>query len=108
MNGAMVSLFAMFRKPDDTEEFEKHFRTVRVPLVRKYPGLIRHSITRVDPDTPDHERWYLIEEMVFESRDSMDAALASAEGKAVTRDLLHFAARIVSITFGTSETESMP
>jgi uncharacterized protein (TIGR02118 family) len=39
-------------------------------------------------------------EMYFDSKDAMETALASKEGKAVARDLMGFAANIVTIFYG--------
>ena len=105
---AMMTLIALYRRPENPEEFEKHFREIHIPLVRAYPGLKRLEFTRTDPGGLDPERWLIIEEMVFESRDALDAALASSAGKAVTRDLMNFAGPLVSITFGTMVQEQLP
>jgi uncharacterized protein (TIGR02118 family) len=39
-------------------------------------------------------------EMYFDSKDAMETALASKEEKAVARDLMGFAANIVTIFYG--------
>jgi uncharacterized protein (TIGR02118 family) len=39
-------------------------------------------------------------EMYFDSREEMDKALVSQEGKAIARDLLSFAAPLVTVFIG--------
>ena len=35
----MTKLIALYRKPSDVAEFDKHYREIHTPLVRQYPGL---------------------------------------------------------------------
>lgn len=96
----MVKLIALYRKPSDPEEFDKHYFDVHVPLVRKFPGLRKLEVTRVTGAPIGEAKFHLMAEMYFESRDAMDLALASSEGKAVTRDILSFAADVITVFHG--------
>jgi uncharacterized protein (TIGR02118 family) len=42
-------------------------------------------------------------EMYFDSKETMNAAMASQEGKAVARDLMSFAADVVTVFHGETE-----
>ncbi len=102
----MVKLVALYRKPSDLEEFERHYTSVHTPLVRKYPGLRRLEITRIASSPQGGEpRFHLMCEMTFDNREAMDAALASPEGKAVAKDLMGFAAPLVTVVFGETQEE---
>ncbi len=96
----MTKLIALYRKRDDMTDFDKHYDTVHTPLVKKYPGLQRLEITRVTGAPIGESKYHVMAEMYFESKAAMDAALASPEGKAVARDLMSFAADIVTVFMG--------
>lgn len=98
----MTKLIALYRKPSDPKEFEKHYFDVHLPLVRKFPGLRQLEVTRVTGAPIGEAKFHLLAEMTFDSKDAMDAALASAEGKAVTRDILSFAADVITVFYGES------
>ena len=101
----MVKLVALYNRPSDPEEFERHYTSVHTPLVRKYPGLRRLEITRIATSPMGDAKFQLMAEMYFDSREAMDTAMASPEGKAVARDLMAFAAPLVTIFFGETQEE---
>ncbi|MBI5471966.1 MAG: EthD family reductase [Ignavibacteriae bacterium] len=96
----MTKLIALYRKPTDVEEFDKHYDAVHTPLVRKYPGLRKLEITRITGAPIGETKYHLLCEMYFDDKDTMDAALSSPEGKAVARDLMSFAADLVTVFIG--------
>ena len=96
----MIKLFALYRKPADAGAFDRHFDEIHTPLVRKYPGLRNLEITRITGAPIGEAAYHLLAVMSWDDRASMESALASPEGKAVVRDLLSFAADIVTIFFG--------
>ena len=96
----MIKLIALFRKPTDPGEFDKHYDNVHTPLVRKYPGLRKLEITRITGAPIGEPKQHLMAEMYFDNKETMNAAMASAEGKAVARDLMSFAAEIVTVFYG--------
>jgi uncharacterized protein (TIGR02118 family) len=99
----MTKLVALYRKRDDMVEFDKHYESIHTPLVKKYPGLRKLEITRITGAPIGESKYHLMAEMYFENREAMEAALASKEGKAVARDLMGFAADIVTVFMGESE-----
>jgi uncharacterized protein (TIGR02118 family) len=96
----MTKLVALYRTPADPAEFDRHYDTVHTPLVMRYPGLRRLEITRITGSPIGETKFHLLAEMYFSSKEAMDAALASKEGKAVARDLMSFAAESVIVFFG--------
>jgi uncharacterized protein (TIGR02118 family) len=96
----MVKLIALYKVPSDPEEFDSHFTTVHVPLVRAVPGLHRLEITRITGAPFGEARFYLMEELVFESQRMMDTAMSSPQGKSVARDVMSFAADLVVLLQG--------
>jgi uncharacterized protein (TIGR02118 family) len=96
----MTKLIALYRKPADLAEFDKHYFEVHTPLVKKYPGLRRLEITRVTGAPIGEAKFHLMCEMYFDNKNAMDAAMASPQGKAVVKDLLSFAADVVTVFIG--------
>lgn len=96
----MTKLIALYRKPADIAEFDKHYFEIHTPLVKQYPGLKRLEITRITGAPIGETKFHLMCEMYWESKEAMDAAMASKEGKAVARDLMSFAADVVTVFIG--------
>ena len=99
----MTKLIALYRKPADPAAFDAHYRDTHTPLVRKYPGLRKLEITRITGAPIGETKFYLMAEMYFDNKNAMDTALVSAEGKAVARDLMSFAADVVTVFHGEAE-----
>lgn len=98
----MIKLIALYRKPADTAAFDKHYEEIHTPLVRKYPGLRKLEITRITGAPIGEAKFHLMSEMSWDNKEAMDSALSSPEGKAVVKDLLSFAADVVTIFYGES------
>jgi uncharacterized protein (TIGR02118 family) len=99
----MTKLIALYRKPADAAAFDSHYRDTHTPLVRKYPGLRKLEITRITGAPIGETKFHLMAEMYFDNKAAMDAALVSPEGKAVARDLMSFAADVVTVFQGESD-----
>ena len=97
---AMVKLVALYRKPADAAVFDKHYFDIHVPLVRKTPGLKKLEITKISGAPIGETKYHLMAELYYDSIDSMNAANASPEGRAVGKDLMSFAADVVTLFFG--------
>ncbi len=97
----LVKLIALYRQPGDRDAFDRHYREVHTPLAEKMPGLQKLEVTRIvgDPMGGSSE-WYLMAEMYFADRQTLDAAMTSPEGKAAAKDLMGFAGKIVTMVVG--------
>jgi len=95
----MVKLVALYRTPEDSEAFDSHYFDVHTPLVKKWPGLKKLEVARITGAPIGEAKHHLIAEMYFDNEDSMQRALASAEGKATARDLMEFAGNLVTLFF---------
>jgi uncharacterized protein (TIGR02118 family) len=96
----MIKLIAVYIRPSELTEFDRHYDAIHLPLLKRLPGLRGLEITRITGAPIGEAKYYLMAEMKFDTRDTMDAALASKEGKAMTRDLLSFAADLVTVFHG--------
>lgn len=97
---AMVKLIAIYRKPSDPELFDKHYFTIHIPLIKKTPGLRRVEITKITGAPIGESKYHLMAEMYYDSIDMMNAGNASPEGRAAAKDLMSFAADVVTLFFG--------
>ena len=99
----MIKLIALYRNPSDAAVFDKHYFDIHLPLVRKFPGLRKIEVTRVTGAPIGEAKFHLMAEMYFDTKDAMDAALGSADGKAVTRDIMGFAADVITVFHGEAD-----
>jgi uncharacterized protein (TIGR02118 family) len=96
----MVKLIALFRKPSGIAEFDKHYDDIHTPLVKKYPGLRKLEITRITGAPIGETKYHLLCEMYWDSKDDMDKALGSPEGRSVAKDLMSFAVDLITVFHG--------
>ena len=96
----MLKLVALYRTPPDPAAFDSHFDSVHLPLLRAFPGLRRLEVTRVTGAPIGAARYHLLCGLYFDNKDAMDEALASPQGRAVARDLMSFAADLVTVFHG--------
>jgi uncharacterized protein (TIGR02118 family) len=87
----VVRLIALYSAPEDPAAFDRHYREVHTPIVRRYPGLRDLRLTRLDGLGGRPAAHYLMAEMTFDSRADLDAAMASEAGRESGRDLRNFA-----------------
>ncbi|WP_027417046.1 EthD family reductase [Aneurinibacillus terranovensis] len=95
----MHKLIAIYRKPENIEEFDQHYFNVHGPLAEKMPGLIKLEVNKVVGTPMGESDLHLIAEMFFESKEAILQALSSPEGKAAGKDLMGFAGKLVSMHF---------
>jgi len=76
---------ALYETPADPEAFDRHYRQVHIPLLRRLPGLRRYSIGR-DLTALHGAPYYLVTELEWDTMDELRAAFASPEGQATAAD----------------------
>jgi uncharacterized protein (TIGR02118 family) len=104
----MITLTALFKKPEDTAAFDEHYENIHAPLMRKVPGLRKMEVTRFSKmltpaNTLISEQPYLQCTMYFDDKDSFKAAMATEENKAAGADLMSFAGPLVAMYIGSVE-----
>ncbi len=95
----MVKLVALYKKPADVEAFERHYKEVHTPLVKKMPGLEKLEVVHFTGAPMGEPRFYMMALLNFDNKDAMMAALGSDEGKAAAKDVMSFAGDIVQMMF---------
>ena len=96
----MVKLTALYRKPPDEEAFNVHYFDFHLPLAKKMPGLRELEVTRITGSPIGETKYYMMSELYFDSVEAMNVANASPEGRATAKDLVSFAADLVTLFFG--------
>lgn len=88
----MYKLLVMYHQPEDKEKWDEHYFNVHIPLAAKVPNTkilttSKNGIDEMEGDNP----YYLIAEMVFDSKEEMQAAFKTPEGIASHNDFMSFA-----------------
>ncbi len=101
----MARFLAVYEVPADPEAFDRHYREVHLPLIRRLPGLRRYSVGR-DVAALHGAPCYLITELEWDSMDELRAAFASPAGRATAADAAHLQelAPVRRMIFTTDET----
>jgi len=96
----MYKLIAFFTRPENVEEFDRHYDEVHAPLMRKVPGLQKMLVSRNLRAFTGDAPYYLIAEMHFADKDAFKAAMGSEENKAAGKDVMSFAGNLVTMVHG--------
>ncbi len=95
----MYKLVALYRKPQDPEAFDRAYFETHVPLVKKVPGLQRVEVSRITGNLLGDSDLYLIAELCFPDKETMNRGLASPENEAAGKNLMGFAKGLVTLVF---------
>jgi len=79
---------AVYETPADPGAFDRHYRQIHIPLLRRLPGLRRYTVSR-DVAALHGEPYYLITELEWDTMDELRAAFATPEGRATAADAAH-------------------
>ncbi len=100
----MVKLVALFKHPEDAAAFDQHYHHVHTPLMQAVPGLQKMEVTRFTSGMRgDKPEYYLMAEMYWQDKATMDAAMATPENRAAGKDLMSFAREYVTMMFAEEE-----
>ena len=82
----------LFGYPKDTAAFDRHYHDVHLPLTGKLKGIRGLTIGKLDAgDNGEKAPYYLITAIYTDSREALNATLATPEGQAVLKDTPNFA-----------------
>jgi uncharacterized protein (TIGR02118 family) len=96
----MVKLVALYKIPENIEDFEKHYFEIHMPLVEKMPGLLKSEVSKLSPIPGAENKYHMMAEMYFEDMDKLNESMASAEGRAAGKDIMGFAKDYVFMLLG--------
>jgi uncharacterized protein (TIGR02118 family) len=87
----MARMVVIYRNPRDPEEFDRHFAEVHGPLVKQLPGLRRLEVSHGPVVSPSKDHAHLVVILHFDDVAAIQAAFASAEGRAAIADRMDVA-----------------
>jgi uncharacterized protein (TIGR02118 family) len=93
----MIKLIALYKKPDDVEAFEDHYNNIHMPLIAKVPHMRTATVSKSVSAPRGEPAYYKVAEMVFDTREDFDRAMASDENRAAGKDLMSFARDYVTM-----------
>lgn len=95
---------AVYERPADSEEFDRHYRQVHIPLARRLPGLRQYTLSR-HVVAVRGAPYYLVAELDWDTMPELQAAFASPEGVATAADAarLQELAQVRSLIFAVDE-----
>ena len=88
----MVRLTVLYGHPHDPAEFDRYDHELHIPLARKMRGFKGWTIGKcqsIHPNEPPE--YYMIVGLYAESREAIEAILATPEGEATVADVANFA-----------------
>ncbi len=102
----MIRLLVLYGHPEDPVAFDKYYHEIHIPIAKKMKGLKKWTIGKVE-GTPDGKPsdYYYVADLYADSREEMEAILASSEGQAAVEDVPKFASG--GVTFVYSEVEDV-
>jgi uncharacterized protein (TIGR02118 family) len=76
-----------FPRPGEEDDFERHYWEVHVPLAAAIPGTVSLTLTLTSEGLEgDAPSYYRVAETVFESKEALEAAMATPEWEALRAD----------------------
>ena len=88
----MVRLTVLYGHPDDPDAFQRYYHETHIPLARKMKGLKGWTIGMCEAaEEGEPPPYYMIVGLLAESREAMEAILASPAGQATVADVPNFA-----------------
>ena len=88
----MAHIVVIYKTPKDAAAFDKYYAETHIPMAKKLPGLRKFEVSHGTVATPaGPSAFHLIATLYFDSMAEIQAALASAEGKAAAADVPKFA-----------------
>ncbi|HEY9679436.1 MAG TPA: EthD family reductase [Drouetiella sp.] len=102
----MVKLVALYKKPADTQDFDNQYFNTHLPLANKMPGLKKVEVARVTGTPGGESEYYLMTELYFDSKEDLQTAMSSAEGRAAAKNLMSFAKDVTYMMF--ADVEKVP
>jgi uncharacterized protein (TIGR02118 family) len=96
----VVKVIVLYGHPADPAAFDDHYANIHAPLVGSIPGLKLFEVCRVVGTTEGVDiPYYRIAELSFESQETLQAGLSSAEGQDTVADLPNFASGGATVLF---------
>lgn len=102
----MVRLLVLYGHPKDPAAFDRYYRDVHIPLAKKMKGLRKWTVGKVQSAADGSPSpYYYVADLYADSREAMEAILATPEGQAAVADVPNYATG--GVTFVYTEIEEI-
>lgn len=100
----MVKLTVLYGHPLDPDAFDRYYYETHIPLAKKMEGLKGWTIGKCQSADPEEDPpYYMIVALYAETREDMEAILASPAGQATVDDVANFATGGVEFMYSEEE-----
>lgn len=96
----MYRVSVLYGTPDDAAEFDRYYEEVHIPIAKRMQGLVRWTLTKPDRQQGEMADVYLVADLYAETKEELDAILASPEGQAAAADVAKFATGGATFVYG--------
>ena len=87
----MNKILVTYTRPRDVDAFDRYFREIHAPMVRRIPGLKKLVVNRITGNAMGGDpSIYLLVGLQFGSKEDFDAAMRSEENAAAGKDAVEF------------------
>lgn len=102
----MVRLLVLYGHPEDPAAFDRYYEEIHIPLAKRMQGLKKWTIGKVlgNPDGSPSD-YYYVADLHADSREEIEAILATPEGQAAVEDVPNYASG--GVTFLYTEVEDV-
>lgn len=88
----MVRLLVLYGHPKDPAAFDAYYESIHIPLAKRMQGLRKWTIGKVTAVVGDRPSpYYYVADLYANSREELDAIIASPEGQAAVADVPNYA-----------------
>ena len=102
----MVRLLVLYGHPENPEAFDRYYHEIHIPLAKRLKGLKKWTIGKaLGSPAGEPAAYYYVADLYADSREDIEAILASPEGKAAVEDVPKFASG--GVTFLYTEVEEV-
>lgn len=102
----MVRLLVLYGHPADPAAFDAYYESIHIPLAKRMQGLKKWTIGKVTDVVGDRpSTYYYVADLYANSREELDAIIASPEGQAAVADVPNYATG--GVTFLYTEIEEV-
>jgi uncharacterized protein (TIGR02118 family) len=95
----MFKLVAIYKVPENVDNFEKHYSEVHMPITKKIPLMKEIRLSKVFGSPTGKSDLYMQAELCFATKDDFKSAMKTQEAMASGKDLMGFAGDVVSVHF---------
>lgn len=100
----MIRLTVLYGHPTDPAHFDQYYFETHVPIAKKMKGLTGWTVGKLSGAAPgETPPYYFVASLYAETREAMEAIIASPEGQAAVADVPNFATGGATFLYDTED-----